>query len=340
MTASKYFRAARFALLLPLVTLGCSGGGSGSPETLTQFCSDYAAAICQIAVNPCGLSMDACTTYQTGQCMAMASAATTGTKRVFTPGNTGDCINKLKSAFGSTNPITPATTASINLACQYVFQGPGKTLTDTCATQFDCAGATNGSIICDQAHKLCAMSQTVSGTGQCGEVGDVCSTNFYCAMNSSGVSLCTAAGTSTAASPCSATMPCDSNSRCATGTCMPLVKAGEACTFDSDCASGGYCDHYGGSPTCDDGILFSKGSQTCTCVAAGMNCPTTTATGAGGQGGATGTAGAGGGAAAGGAAGGSSGGAAGASGSAGASGKAGASGAAGAAGGAGGAGGA
>ncbi|HLK91833.1 MAG TPA: hypothetical protein VKZ18_18220 [Polyangia bacterium] len=336
-TASKHFRAARLALLLPLVTLGCSGGGSGSPQTVADFCTNYANAICQIATTPCGLTMDACTTYQTGQCMAMATAATTGTKRIFTPGNTGDCINKLKSAYGSTNPITPATMASINLACQYVFQGPGKTLTDSCTTQFDCAGATNGSIICDQAHNLCATSQTVSGTGQCGEVGDVCSANFYCAMNSSGVSLCTAAGTSTAASACNATMPCDSNSRCASGTCMPLVKAGEACGVDSDCASGGYCDHFGGSPTCDDGLLFSKGSQTCTCIATGVNCPTATATGTGGQGGSavSGTAGQGGGAAAG-----SGGGAAGASGSAGASGKAGASGGAGAAGGAGGAGGA
>ena len=39
--------------------------------------------------------------------------------------------------------------ASINLACQYVFQGTVKLLDATCSTQFDCAGTTNGSIICD-----------------------------------------------------------------------------------------------------------------------------------------------------------------------------------------------
>lgn len=320
MTTSKFFRAALLPLLLPLAALGCSGGGSGGSSTVQDFCTQYAAAYCQIAVNPCGLSMDTCTTYQTGQCMAMAATAMKGTKRIFTAGNTQDCINKIKSAYGSTNPISSATQASIDLACQYVFQGPGKVNMDSCATQFDCAGSTNGSIICDATHHLCASKNTVSGTGLCMNLGDVCSTNYYCASNNAGVSMCTPEGTSQAASPCTSA-PCDSNSRCENGVCTTLAKPGEDCAVDSDCMSGGYCDHYGSSPTCDDGIQFAKGSQTCTCIAEGVNCPGTTG-GLGGQGGASGTGGAGGAAGATGTGGGSAG-ASGSGGSAGAAGGAG-----------------
>jgi hypothetical protein len=330
MTTSKLSRAALLPLLLPLASLGCSGGGSGGGSTLSDFCKQYADAYCQIAVNPCGLSMDTCTTYQTGQCMTMATTATTGTKRIFTPGNTGDCINKIKAAYGSTNPISSSTQASINLACQYVFQGPGKTGTnpDSCTTQFDCAGSTNGSIICDANYHVCAAKNVVSGTNPCMNTGDVCSTNFYCAPNSQSLLNCTAEGTSQTGSPCTSA-PCDSNSRCMSGTCMPLAQPGGSCNVDSDCMSGGYCDHYGSAPTCDDGLQFAKNSQTCTCIAQGVNCPGSTA-GTGGQGGApvAGTGGAGGAAGAAGATG-TGGGAAGASGSGGSAGAAGAAGGAG-----------
>jgi hypothetical protein len=323
MKPAKLLRTALFPLLLPLVALGCSGGGSGGTQTTADFCKQYADAVCQIAT-ACGITMDTCTAYQQSQCEAKATMATAApSKRVFTPGNTGNCIGKLNSAYGASTPIiTPAVQAGIDLACGYVFQGPGMVNMDTCTTQFDCAGSTNGSIICDQAHHLCATSMTVSGTGQCSENGEVCSTNFYCATNTAGISSCTAAGTSSPPSSCT-TAPCDSNSYCASGTCMPLLVAGSPCTASSDCAGGGFCDPYGGSSTCDDGIRFAKGSQQCTCVGAGTNCPTPA--GAGGHGGgAAGSSGAAGNGAAG------SAGAAGASGAAGNAGAAGASGAAGA----------
>ena len=326
---AKFSRTALGALLLPLLALGCSGGGSGSPQMPSDFCKQYADAICQIAV-ACGVTADTCTTYQQQQCVAMAPPATS--KRVFTPANTGNCIGKLKSAYGASTPIiTPAVQAGIDLACGYVWQGPGKVDTDTCSTQFDCAGNTNGSIICDQTRHLCATSMTVSGTGQCSANGAVCSTNFYCATNTAGVSACTAAGSATSNPPsaCSAAVPCDSNSRCVSGACAALVPAGGACTADSDCANDGYCDAFGGSATCDIGIQFAKGSQQCTCKTSGTGCPSLPgAGGAGGSSGAAGAAGNAGSAGAGGHAGGAGAGAAGASGAAGAAGTSGAAGAA------------
>ena len=309
------------AAVLPLLMFaGCKGGGSGGPATADDFCTQYADAVCQIATS-CGITMTTCTAYQKSQCEALATTSTAAPgKRVFTPANTGGCISKLNAAYGASAPlITPAIQAGIDLACGYVFQGKGMVDMDTCTTQFDCAGATNGSIICDQAHHLCATSKTISGTSQCNDNGAVCATNSYCAANSSGISSCMPEGTSNPPSSCSATVPCDSNSYCANGTCMPLLVAGTPCVASSECASGGFCDPYGGSATCDDGIRFAKGSQQCTCVASGLNCPTPP--GSGGQsGGAAGSSGAAGNGAAGspGAAGGA--GAAGVSGSAGAAG--------------------
>lgn len=284
MTTSKFFRAGLLPLLVSVAALGCSSGGGGGGSTVSDFCKNYAAAICQIAVNPCGLDMDTCLTYQTGQCTALQNRATTNTKRIFTSGNTGDCINKLKAAYGSTNPISASMQDSIETACEYVFQGPGKTGTspDPCTTQFDCTGATNGSIICDATYHVCATKNTVSGTGPCMNTGDVCSTNFYCAPNSQNLLNCTAEGTSSAGSACTSA-PCDSNSRCLSGTCMPLAQPGGSCTVDSDCMNNGYCDAYGTAATCDDGLQFAKGSQTCTCKVEGANCPGST--GGGGQGG-------------------------------------------------------
>jgi hypothetical protein len=156
--AATFSRTALFRLLLlPLVALGCSGGGGGSPQTSADFCKQYADAVCQIAVG-CGVTMDTCTANQLQVCEAKATTATAApSKRVFTAANVGNCIGKVKSAYSGTSPvITPAVQAGIDLACGYVFQGPGMVNVDTCTTQFDCAGTTNGSIICDEAHHLCA----------------------------------------------------------------------------------------------------------------------------------------------------------------------------------------
>ncbi len=103
------------AAVLPLLMFaGCKGGGSGGPATTDDFCMQYTAAICQIATN-CGVPLAHCTAQQMAECETMAASATADGMRVFTPSNVGDCIGKLKAAYGSTNPITPSTMASIDL---------------------------------------------------------------------------------------------------------------------------------------------------------------------------------------------------------------------------------
>jgi hypothetical protein len=314
------------AAVLPLLLFaGCKGGGSGGPATTADFCTEYATAVCQIATN-CGVPLATCTAHQESVCTAMAASATADGMRVFTPGNVGDCINKLNAAYGSTSPITPSTMASIELACNYVFQGKGVQLTSTCTTQFDCAGTTNGSIICDANSHLCATSTSAALGAQCGNAGQGCAQDSYCAPNASNVLLCTAEGKS--GDSC-ATAPCNHSYRCAAGTCTDLVQAAGTCATNSDCASAApYCNPYTNPPTCGTGLQFAAQSPSCLCVAEGTSCPTATPTGTGGQGGGaggspvSGTAGA-----------------AGSPGAAGAGGSAGTSGAAGAAGGRGGTGG-
>jgi hypothetical protein len=275
-------------VLLSLV--GCKGGGSGGPSTTADFCTQYADAICQIA-SGCGASMSGCVTYQEAQCAMNAARATSNGKRVYTPGNASACINAVSSAYGGSNPvITVQTMTNITLACEYVFQGNAKLLTDACTTQFDCAGATNGSIICDKS--FCAMTASPTAAGQpCGNPGQVCVTDNYCAANASGVQVCTADAVSGAA--CGST-PCAQNLRCSNGICTTLLPSGSVCAANSDCASSAaYCDPYVNPPVCTMALNFSTGSPSCNCIAGG-SCAGGGAGGAGGAGGSTGNGGAGG----------------------------------------------
>ncbi len=274
-----------------LTVVGCKGGGSGGPATTSDFCMQYAEAICQVTT-PCGAVLTTCVSYQEAQCMASATAETTGT-RTYTPGNAAACINAVSAAYGGAHPdISVQTMANIKLACGYVFQGSVKLLATGCTTQFDCAGATNGTIICDNTY--CAMQTSPTAADQpCGNPGQVCVANYYCAANASGVKVCTADAVSGAA--CSDSVPCAQNLRCANGTCGALLPSGMPCAADSDCAaSAPYCAPYVSPPICTASLNFSTGSPSCNCITAG-NCGGGAGTGgAGGSSGAAGTNGAGG----------------------------------------------
>jgi hypothetical protein len=302
-------------VLLSLV--GCKGGGSSGPSMAADFCTQYAEAICQISTS-CGVTATSCETYQQGLCTASAATAMADGKRTYSPANAQDCINKVKAAYGGTSPlITPSTMAIIDRVCNYVFQGKGVQLTDTCTTPYDCAGPTDGTIVCDAGQHLCAKTTTIAGTQQCSGVGDVCATDYYCATNASSVQICTAAATSGAA--CSDSIPCAHNLRCAGGACSSLIQAGVTCSADSDCVSTApYCDPYNGAK-CDSGLQFAASSPSCMCFTTGAACSGSSPTGAGGAGG-TGGSGAGGTSGSGGAGGSTGTGAGGAAGTAGATG--------------------
>ncbi len=204
--------------------LGCGGGGS-SPPTSADFCKQYATAVCGISA-ACAITTASCEAYQATQCNAAAATAVGGGKRVFQPGNMNNCLNKVKAAYNGTTHHHAEDMADIDLACGYVFQGTGKTLSGSCTNQFECAGATDGSIICDTQLKVCAKKTPVNGGDACNGLGAICAQDFSCVPNTAGVLVCTAdakMGESCAA------MSCDHNTRCVNGTCAVLAQSGEAC---------------------------------------------------------------------------------------------------------------
>jgi hypothetical protein len=270
------------AALLPLVLFGCGGGGSSTPVTEDDFCTQLAAAECQVS-DRCVVNVDDCKTARKAACRAFATAAKASTTRTFNTGNIGDCVSQTNSLYGQTAPITPTQLANVQNTCNYVFQGMVKNL-DACTVNYDCADRNN---ICDKGH--CAAKVTKNSAGdQCSNFGDVCNTGLIC-TTTGGVTQCAAKGASSAA--CSADAPCLETLRCLNGTCTDRVAAQAGCLTNDDCVSTApYCDPAAGM-RCDPGLSFSASSPSCCAFGGtGASC----STGTGGAGGTTGSAGAGG----------------------------------------------
>jgi hypothetical protein len=283
---------------------------------MSDFCKQLAQAECS-KVNCAGSAPEPCETNRTASCLTWATAVTAGNVRQFTPANMNDCLNRSRNAYSSTTPITPQTLADIDRACNYVFQGKKALLTDACTNQFECAGTTNGTIVCDKGFCATVAGGKAAGT-PCGNPGDTCAAGNYCAQNTSNVFLCMAKVAS--GMTCSDSKPCVEALRCASGTCGERVMAGAACGSDADCpTTAPFCDPFANS-ICDTGLSFAAGSPSCQSFTSG-----TRNNGGGGSGGGAGGSGGGAGGSGGGA--GGSGGAAG--GSAGRGGGGGSSGAAG-----------
>ena len=118
--------------------------------------------------------------------------------------------------------------AEIDLACGYVFQGTGKTLSGSCTNQFECAGATDGSIICDAQLSVCATKKTVNGGDPCNGVGDHLPAGLHLHPEHRPAFWC-ARRTRRWVKSCAA-ISCDHTTRCVDGTCAALAQSGEACT--------------------------------------------------------------------------------------------------------------
>jgi len=233
--------------------LGCGGGG-GTPVTEASFCMRKAEAECQVTER-CVSDKTMCLAERMTMCTQFATAAKASNKRVFTPGNVNACIDKTKSVYAKTAPITPQELADMNDLCNYVFQGDGEVLTDACDVKYDC----EGKVICDK--DLCATTMTKGANQPCSDPGAVCATGNYCTANSADVLVCMAKGATGAT--CSATAPCIEALRCSGGTCTDRVVAGMPCTSNDDCATAApYCDPYAGN-RCTPGLSFAALSPSC-----------------------------------------------------------------------------
>ena len=283
MKAHTYVTAAS---LLALAAAATCGGGSSKPVTPGDFCNQKATAECQVA-SQCGstLTMSNCVAERTTVCTQFGSAIQA--PRVFTPGNVGNCINNVKSVFAKTTAILATDLAKVDDVCNYVYQG-NVAAQGACTTKYDCAGKTDGSIICDKG--VCA-TKSVKGNGAgCSDPGAVCSTGQFC-QKSASTTFYTCVPKGDRGATCDDATPCLESLRCVAGACTDRVAAGGACITSDDCMTGStapYCDVFNGS-TCDSGLQFAPGSASCMgFTSSGVTAGTTPPTG-GGAGGAGGS---------------------------------------------------
>lgn len=235
---------------------GC-GGGSSTSVTPASYCNDKAVKECQVAAK-CGTDVMGCQTQRTTVCMAANAEALKSGMRFFTTGNVNDCLNQTNTVYSKANS-SAATQADIDVMndkCAYVFQG---TSTTTCMVKYDCK---DKSQICDKG--LCAKQTPVAKDAFCVSPGQTCSSDSYCALDTSTNQLKCLAKAAQGA-PCSATVPCVDPYRCdsASGTCMTKLAAGALCNSSADCLPAApYCDQYIGCK-CDLGLSFAAGANAC-----------------------------------------------------------------------------
>jgi hypothetical protein len=273
------------AVLAALLGAGCGGGGK--TKTVDDFCTEKVTAECQKVATKCVSQVQPCIDARMPLCRDFAAQAQASGTRNFMPGNIGNCVSKTESVYGKNGAITPADLASVDDACNYVFQGTAQEL-GACTVKYECA---DKSMVCDKG--VCAKPVQKNKGDFCGNPGETCKTGAFCQMMSASTFKC--ADKASANQTCSEDIPCKEDLRCALGSCTTRVGNTGSCGSDDDCDSAApFCDPYAGNK-CDAGLLFASGSASCTGFTSG------TTTGAGGHGG--GAAGSGGAAGGGGAAG-------------------------------------
>jgi hypothetical protein len=307
------------SIVIPTLSPGC-GGGSAKQMTVSDFCTQYAAAVCNFT-SRCGQSptLTDCEDAETTLCNANATSAQAAGVRAFTPANVAKCVNATTSMVKMTAAITPTVMSTTSDDCNYVFQGSVASGMP-CTSKYDCKGG-EGSAICDKG--VCAAPATKAAGAGCSDAGAICAAGSFCTKGTNSFYTCVAKGA--AGATCDAATPCLESLRCgADGKCTDRIAAGGTCTSNDDCVTAApYCDVYAGY-ICDTGLLFAPGSSSCTNFDKGTAPPNVTGTGgsggsAGGAGGSAGAAGGSDGAAGSGGASGGSDGAAGATGGAGGS---------------------
>ncbi len=274
-----------FAGLGSLATATIAAACTVSPppppdQSASEFCADYAKALCQIS-SVCQFDASACTTFQTAECMTNVANAQTGTRQYNQP-NGKACIDALNAdgAYGgSPSMITAASLASISAICNKVVVGSQAT-NKPCTGDNDCSGT----LVCASygTSQLCAPIVQKNLGDICGDPGDECQGDSYCAMQTGAAPQCVA--TPTTGQSCSAAIPCGTSDRCENGTCQPRAGVGDPCTTSDDCGPAApYCDTYPPA-TCVSALTFARGSYDCSGIL-GTNepgSPSSTDAGAGG----------------------------------------------------------
>jgi len=278
----------------------CSSSTPNPYAEVSEYCSAYAQAICQIGTTSCQFDVSACQTYQASQC---STVATTAQKtRTYTSTNVKPCLDAINAAYGGGPASIPASSLNtIDSTCALVFLGTAGT-NAACQTTQDCA--VSGQICATapgQTSKCATPTQRALGD-QCLDTGDQCPVSAYCSSQQGTPSYGTCIAGGAAGAACSATTLCDNQDRCGVGgVCQALAAIGQDCCSSADCASSNYCDLFTDSnvpnPTCVDKLNgFGRGGLDCLGIAgtATSGCPSGSSSGSSSGGGADGGSGSGG----------------------------------------------
>jgi len=229
------------------------------PYDVDAFCTDWAAAMCQVA-NVCSVDAFGCQQYQTTQCLTNAVTATSPDTRNFDPDNGHACIDAMQWAYDQ-NTIGFTQLQSLVDVCQRAYLGLA-TAGDFCRMDYDCAAG----LVCVSQNPggtpvVCATPQPVMQGQSCAAQGSQCPTGTYCNNHGSGSWICDEAPA--AGQPCALGTYCASDAHCVMSMCQPRAQAGEACLPNGDdCAAASpYCDPY--SKTCSAGLAFHPGNADC-----------------------------------------------------------------------------
>jgi hypothetical protein len=244
-----------------MIVVACSVSGPPPPDqNESEFCTDWASAICQLSNGPCYFMASTCEAYQNTVCMSFVSAAESSTRQYNQP-NGKACIDALKAAYGgSPSAISASTLADLNTTCEMAVIGDQQ-LNQPCSGDNDCATNLVCAPVVGTSGSLCVMGLTPKEAGDiCADPGDQCPADYYCAPQAGGSPTCIATPTT---GPCSAVVPCDSADTCVNGTCVPRGGAGATCSSNDDCTTTDpYCDLYPPAQ-CTQGLTFARGSADC-----------------------------------------------------------------------------
>jgi hypothetical protein len=248
------------------IAFACSLSSSPPPDqSVSDFCADWAKAICQLSNGPCAFVETTCAAYQTTVCMQFVSSAQSGT-REYSQSNGKACIDALNGAYGnSPSSISASTLLAVNATCSKVVIG-NQAVNQPCTGDNDCTGSLVCVPVVGQSGSVCASAVTPKDAGDfCADPGDECQGDSYCAAQASGLPKCVP--TPATNGPCSAAMPCGSADHCANGTCQARGGSGAPCTSNDDCStSAAYCDTYPPA-ACTNGLTFARGSIDCNGIA-------------------------------------------------------------------------
>jgi hypothetical protein len=251
---------ALFALALTL-PLACSSDPEEPPNPLATrdgFCEAWAESACTAkAVEYCTATSDACKAAQKDVCLDLVP-------RSYSSVHAESCLSAVGAAYEDGDLSAKELGVVLHLAepCDKLSSGTSDD-GDSCSEPSDCNTA--GGFVCvikkGAAEGVCAQPEVIGPADDCTGAKQVCAEGYYCNDN------CVSYKTTR---PCEGDYECKPSDHCVpdadepeTSYCVERSTTGEACTADSDCASGICLPETETESVCVSTIRLSRNEPLC-----------------------------------------------------------------------------